>query len=578
MRRLIKIVLNITILTVVVPVVSFGANFKLDGLWEEYGNEELSLIIENADYFATLPNAGELGFDFSWIFKQDSVFANTARADEEPGIDGLKQFKIVSRTTGENFDRQLFKSRVKYGKKLTLEFVNEKDPGEEWNDFQSFNMGFRQDNFQTEIGSFSAGFGEGLVLWRGFEMGGYAENPISPRKSDFLRGYSSTGENSALFGGGMRMDNGWIELILFRSDRKLDARVDNGQIISLQASGIHVSDYELSNKNNLREQLNGGHINIDFSQNLSLGLSGTQTLFSPGFADPDSISDTYAFSGEVLNVMGSNVKLTVDNFHLSGEAAQTNNGGRAAIGKIYFKYDDVHTFIAGRMLSEDFNNFRSLYPDGNESGFTFGVSSPFWNDGVVNLFFDSWKRSWRTSTIDMPPEGYEGSLHFEKKIMNNQYSIRLRHTENNPDFGGTVREQIRFNLIREFGSNALKLRYETIRSSKDGDVNTGHLTTAAYELSCKHTRFSSAITGFAVPDYDCRIYRYEYDVPGMMSIPFFMGSGADVNLSSKSNISKYIRLSLKASLTFYHSRPNNNSTETDKRFALYIEYNFHDEN
>ena len=570
------LIISCLIFFLIMPVNSFSISFQIDGLWEEYGNEELSLMFENGDISSMLQSAGQLGFDLSWILTKDSLGMRNISVDynDQEKFFGLDRFRITSRNTGDNLDRQAIIAGLDIYDRYRFNFVNENDPGENWNDFQTFNLSYKNNDYQILFGSMSAGFGEGLVLWRGFDWGGYAENPISPKKADFLRGYSSTGENSALFGGGIRYTNDRLDIILIYSDRKLDAREEDDQIVSLQSSGIHVSESEKANEDNLREALTAGHLNVSLSDNFSIGVSGSQSNFSPGFAKPDSITDTFGFSGEVLNVIGSNVKLSADRFYLTGEYAETDKGGKAVKGNLFFQQDKIKTLISVRKLSEDFKNFRSLYPDGNETGYTFGAAMPFWQDGSVNVFYESWQREWRTSTWEMPPEGNEGSLCFSKTILDNQYSIRLRHTENNPEFGGTARDQIRLNITRKYESKAFLFRFETIQSNSDSDIYTGYLTTCAFEFKFLRNRAKVSLSGFTVPDYDCRIYRYEYDIPGIMSVPFFIGDGVDLNIYYNYQISKSLQFAFKTSITSYFDRPDNLSQETDKRFSIYLDYNF----
>ena len=226
---------------------------------------------------------------------------------------------------------------------------------------------------------------------------------------------------------------------------------------------------------------------------------------------------------------------------MTGEYAETDKGGNAVKGNLFYRQDEIKTIISVRKLSREFRNFRSLYPDGNETGYTVGVTTPFWRDGSLNIYYDSWQREWRTSTWEMPPEGYEASLCLSKSLFIDDYSLRLRHTENNPEFGGTVRDQLRFNIVRNYYTNIIRLRFETIQSRADEVIKTGYLATCAIEFSFLRNRAKVAFSGFTIPDYDCRIYRYEFDIPGIMSIPFFLGDGINLNICYNYHISNRLQ-------------------------------------
>lgn len=561
---------------ILLPLASLGNDLPLEGYWEEYGGEELPYILEYENIDAKNPPAQTLGFNLTDIpldsFYTSSLYGKSFPAGREEF--GIEDIRLTIRGSGEDCDRQMLRGRTKIGGGIRIEIIAERDAGEKWDDYNAYNLMYSKNRFRAVLGSYSAGFAEGLVLWRGFDWGAYAEKPVAPFKSDFLRGYSSTGENGALFGGGTWYQNRFLSLILIYSDSRWDASADENGITSLNSSGIHVSPSELDNKDRLRERLYAARLKIKPRAGISLGLSSSRSFYSPPFASKDSVKYTFDFVGEENTILGTDCSLENKTFKASGEFAGAESGGTALVGRLLMRLERVKMELSGRFCSRDFKNLRSIFPDGNENGFTCGLSLKTLPEGIINAFFDSWNRPWRTSTCEMPPEGYKASLHIGQMYKDYYFSLRLRRTTTNPELDGLTRDQIRFSLEKRFARLTGKFRLERMQSLSDEGSYNGYLLSGGLEAPVPAGRLNFTLSGFQVPDYECRIYQYESDVPGIMLTPFYLGRGIKTNLLYDFSISRSVRLALKAAVTAYASRPGGLSEKSDTRFTVYLNYHF----
>jgi hypothetical protein len=226
-----------------------------------------------------------------------------------------------------------------------------------------------------------------------------------------------------------------------------------------------------------------------------------------------------------------------------------------------------------RDLSKDFKNLRGVYPEGNDRGISLGVNTRTWAGGEANLHFNSYHRPWRTYYYEMPPEGYDASAKLQQELENLSISFRIRQTASNPDLSGFFRNQYRLNIDRHFSGLKLRGRGEIIQSHSEGeDYYTGWLISAGFEARIFSGALNFSVSGFDTPDYDCRIYQYEAEVPGMMSVPFYLGTGMALNLKYEHFISQRVMVAGKIGITGYNWRPEGLSEASDRRFSLYINY------
>lgn len=489
---------------------------ELEGLWEEDGEEdELSLIIESAGVSWIKLPSGFLGFK---IPIRDISGTQDESGRVVSGAESMRKYNIrlSSRGSGERLGRQLLRGGLDYGSGFSLGFITERDSGEDYGDFYLGYISCRLRNITGVLGGYSAGMGQGLVLWRGFDWGAYAERPMPPLKADFLRGYASTSENGALVGGAVSYTEERFSWMVLYSDARWDASGNEEGVVTVQTSGLHNTSAEKANRDRLRERLCGGRARFSLTGRLSLGASATLARYNPPFAPDDSARRTFDFAGDENVAVGTDFTYESEYVRACGEAARVRSGGTAGLIRLQFSAGaKAKAEISGRNYSQKYKNLRSVAPAGNEIGYTFAASVNPWKGGEVKFYGDIWRRPWRTYVYDSPPEGRETSLYLAQRYGRYYLGLRARRTFSVTGVEDLTRDGLRFRMKRDFGRFIGRFRVEWSESDDVGIKHKGFL------ISCgsggffhRNSRFEFDLSYFNIPDYDCRIYQYEYDVPG----------------------------------------------------------------
>ena len=535
--------------------------------WEEQIFPEEIIMLLQPGLSTGITEPGIFGYEVGMeILRVDTVSAFPVKVmSESPAV------YITSRSSGENLSGQMLRGKIKYDK-WSAGFVSENDSGENFADFTAGFLSYQTEGTDVVLGNYSAGFGQGTVLWQGFDWGSYPEQPVYVRKTDFLRGYISTAENRALAGVAVNYKTDRYMFSAGFSDAEFDAAGDDNGITSLQESGYHDSESSRDNKDRLREKLVFGRAKTGFGEYLEIGISGIASRFSPGFAEGDSIREVFDFSGDENSVFGSDFNWKKDDIDFSGEYSQTSEGGQAVVTGARLRRDKVSFSLSYYSFSEDYWNLHSIIPEGNKTGYSGGLTLKPWPGGVVNLLLDYWKRPWRTYYDEMPPEGEKASVSMRQKWGNNSVSMRIRRTSSGVGSDLLDRNQFRLNYEIKAGSVAHRLRFETMNSVTGDEKHWGYLVSAQSNVPYRKMRGHLSFAFFRVPDYDCRIYLYEYDVPGRISVPFYSGNGIAANAVYKWEIGGGITAAVKASWTRYDWRPMDKYERILADYSLYINY------
>ena len=535
--------------------------------WEEQiAVEAMMLMFDSADAPGVL-DPRTLGYEIdSKLLPPDPLSTVSSNQSEKKG-----NILLTGRTSGEKLENDMQRLIAAYGK-LTAGFITESDPGEDFADFTAGFLSYKTGRTNILLGNYSAGFGQGTVLWQGFDWGSYPEQPIQISKTDFLRGYSSTAENNALQGGALYYEADGYSFSAGYSQAKYDASGDESGVTSLQTSGLHYSESGRENKNRLGEQLLFGRALAEFGRSFKLGVSAAEARYSPGFAPGDSVREVFDFAGDYNGIAGLDFRWLLNDLDISGEFSHCRNGGRATSSGAVYKGDKVSCGIAFYDFSKDYWNLHSVIPEGNKTGYTGGLTVKPWPGGMVNLLLDLWQRPWRTYYEEMPPEGEKASANIRHAWDNKIVSLRVRQTRSGSGAGMLKRNQYRLTYKTVVNKIGLKFRFETMQSVTAEESRSGHLISTQANIPWKRMSGHLGFAYFRVQDYDCRIYLYEYDVPGRILVPFYYGNGITANAVYKWKPVNGLTLALKASVTKYDWKPAEKYDKWSSGLSIYVKY------
>lgn len=469
-------------------------------------------------------------------------------------------------------------------------FTMEKDAGEQivWRPAKK-QYGFDYNSFHAQVinkgrlknlivGDYQAQFAQGLLLGGNFGFGKGGETVTTVRRSNLgFMPYTSVNELGYLRGVAVTNElNKNLVVSAFYSNTFRDARfvadsTEQSFTTSLQTTGLHRNESELSSRKRIQEQQYGVVVNYQIRQT-EAGFIFNHIGYNLNISRTPRAYNQFAFSGNSLDNIGIFLNHTVKNFTFFSEAGKTLNHGYGVIagvlGSVTHQLDVVLHYRNYQ------RNFYSLYSNAfaesslpiNESGIYWGWKYR-WNKkysltGYADLFHFPWLR-YRSYA---PSEGYEWLLRFnyqpspsvllfaqlreESKVQN------LSPTENNLYLTG---EGIKRNLWlnADYGLST-KFRFKTRAQFSSYQINSTKTYGMALLQDVAVTFGKLSVTAryalFDTDDYDNRQYVYERDVWLAYSLPAYSGNGIRSYIMAEYALSGRLTVWLRWAQTIYTDR------------------------
>ena len=400
--------------------------------------------------------------------------------------------------------------------------LTERDAGESWRDFYTFYYRRTGRIGEVVVGDIRAGFAGGLIFGRG--RSGGVPTRLSLRDSKNL-GYRSTTENGAVRGAIWRHGTERWQWSVLAGRAALDARIgDGGLVTSLPESGLHVSQSERAGRDQLavavvglrgRRSAQNGHMGwvlqgIGFSRRLDLRRGGrTPWGFVGDRQLMGSVDGSWKHEGHML----------------SAELGRDHSGNWAGIAQYHRRWQRARLRLLGRYYPARLHSFFAVAPGAgsaqNEAGGTISVESAQWR-----LYGDLYRRPQRSYFVPVAAQYATWGGHW--RWQNGRWQGRLLWQERfRPDWEGGRLQQERTRRGRfdiEYGPWLLQGQQLRLgRSAKADEWGSALALRGRWQV----TRGSVVAHGsyFATDSYASRLYEYEYDLPGSVSIRPLYGRG-----------------------------------------------------
>lgn len=436
-------------------------------------------------------------------------------------------------------------------------YVIEKDYGEKRiNDLVNFFAEYRGTNVLRKliVGNYVLQFGQGILLWRPVSLG-KGSDAISPAVRSFENyssSYISTDEVKPMFGGVLTSRLKKLEITLFYSKTDLPSLLDSaGRVRYIDFSGINTRERDF-----LARNLVGGIISFG-KEKFSIGvLNYYEKLscdFSPSISRPFKKESFYS---------GFEFDVYYRNLNLFGEIATRRFHHFSYVVGLTIGFGDLSFVFHFRKLNPNFvsingNAFSERYGEAwNEEGFYSGVKFKIWRlrfSGYWDIFkFPRVKQDDVKSGMERRVEvSLAISKNFNLKLMFRN-KIILRGLESIDELGRTYlnetfekRENTRLEFENKFSKVSFRSRVEVVQRRLNG-FERGFLIyqSIRYEFS-GNFRVYGRILFFNSDSYWSRIYAYEDDIDGVVSLLPFYGEGIRWYLVVKYNLKKIIALQVK---------------------------------
>ncbi len=442
-------------------------------------------------------------------------------------------------------------------------FLLEKDYGEKKiNDLTHLYVGYKGNGFFREfiVGSYTLMFGQGILMWRPVALGKGSDVilPAVRGSENYVSGYASTDEVKPLFGGAMRTRFKNFETTFFYSKTNLPASFDStGLVRYIDFSGINTT-----NRFSLSRNLFGGILSFG-GRNFFTGV----LIYNEKFGDDFSKSISRPFRrGDFY--YGFEYGFYFWNLNFFGEVASSQLVYFSVVSGLNAIFKDLSFVFQYRNLNPNFasvngNAFGERYGEAwNEEGFYSGLR---FRIGVLKFsgYYDIFR--FPRSSFGATKNGIDYRVEISLKVSRST-EVKLMRKEKSTVKGMTVYDEFgrpslveenegksnwRFELENRFKDVGLKSRVEFVKRKFD-DVETGFLIYQGLKYRAfKFLRVYARVLFFRSDSYQSRIYVYEDDLDGVVSLIPLYGRGLRWYIVAKYNYGENFFVQLKYGETFF---------------------------
>ena len=373
-----------------------------------------------------------------------------------------------------------------------------------------------------------------------------------PRRDSRAAGYRSSAENHSLRGLSLRRRGPGFEAAASAGAIRFDARVDDtGRVTSLPQSGYHVSPAERRNADRL-----GGRVGVLRLRRergrFSIGTTLLKVRFSR-FVDlrrPGRVE--YAFHGRGQSTAGLDLAWRARRFQSFGEVALKDRGHLGWVGGLRLSARRLTAGVLLRAYDPGYHAFFGGAPGAGGMKNERGILVMIAHRGTGLRFYgDRYRRPQRTYFYPMASEhtlfGAELSLARPLKSLrsrgpqglrpalarlaawNPKLSLRqrLKPVWKQGEATTAKSRKVRFDLQRKGDGRLqmLRLRLESGRVRTGAQSDRASNASVSARLRLGELRCSGHLSRFRIDSWDARIYEFEYDLPGAVSIRALNGEG-----------------------------------------------------
>lgn len=497
-----------------------------------------------------------------------------------------------------NGDRYYTRFRYTYKSNISVGVTAEKDAGEEFFkgsqtkgfDFYSAHAFFKGGKYVRAIalGDYQVQIGQGVTFWSSYAFGKTADIATAKRTAIPLRAYTSVDESR--FMRGMAMDLAYrnLGLLLFASSKKIDASgiadssyEDLEFISTLDLSGLHRTNKEISNRNALQENIAGA--NVHFQQGLfKMGGTAVYQGYDKPYMKSTKPYNQFDFRGQHHFNFGTDYSFNYKNVVVFGEVSKAYNSdlnswkqGWAMMHGALISLDSKVSFgLVYRNYQRDYYSFYNAgFSEGsntqNEEGLYAGIKMKFTPSWSLNGYVDVFQFPWLKFGVDAPSKGHEfliQPVYKPNKIFELYLRFRQQLKEKNSAFyPGNVtsiepylQRNYRLNLsyvISESFTFKSRIEYLTIESASKG-LQKGMLVTQDLLWKPKSSPIDLALRYalFDTDGYDTRIYSFENNALYVFAVPAYYYQGSRAYVMLRYSFLKHCDLWVRYGLFLYNNR------------------------
>jgi hypothetical protein len=467
-----------------------------------------------------------------------------------------------------NPDRYYSRLRFSYRTNLSIGVTMEKDPGEEFGgkaqplgfDFFSGHAYYKGGKYlkAVALGDYQIQIGQGLNLWSGYAFAKTADATNIKKNANSLKPYTSVDETRFLRGAATEM--GWkdFSLVLFGSNKKVDATVIADSLLeeqefvsSINLSGLHRTNSEIARKNTFTETLVGANLNYR-KRNFSVGIASVYQGYNKIFSKSVAPYNQFDFRGKSFMSHSLDYSFVVRNFSFFGETSMASHSNKLA--NVHGVLMALDPRVSLSVLYRDYNRaYQTLYNNGfsegsntqNERGLYLGATIKLTSSWTLQTYADYFSFPWMRYLVDAPSNGsevlfqptYKPNKKMELSFRYRQ-QIKARNSRFQDETVTAIEPITQRNYRINFSYNVtegvtLKSRAEWTTLNRASSPNElGFLMYQDVLIRPKSWPVDVALryAFFDTDSYDTRLYAFESNALYVFSVPayFYKGTRAYV--------------------------------------------------
>lgn len=425
----------------------------------------------------------------------------------------------------------------------------------------SFSINYSDVSYQFILGDFKIAAGIGNLFGSG-TFGGKSvasHSKLSSIKSDFSSiasklSFSVLRGVSLLFDG-FGSNSNKFKFRLWASSSNRDASIDSlGNVTSIYRDSKYRTQTEINKKNNLVEKSTGIMALID-CPNFNIGFLSSYFNYSRKIISMSANS----FNGQngFLNTVFASYYLP--NMIIAAETAFDNKFNPALIITASQNKRDYYFTSSVRCYSSEFhspysNGFSEQSNSSNEYGIYSGLILKISKTLQISLYTDFYKSIKRMYQLPIPVRGIEFYLGNEYNILKNmvirlsadyenktdtytdEENSQLKYTGDRSDY--LIKADIEWTANKAINLN-VKLNQTYVRFENDRYFEKGTMVSLGAVIKIiSNCRSAIEFTWFSTDSYNSSLWKFNYSMPGVWSLPALFGKGLRINLSQRLELTK----------------------------------------
>ena len=465
---------------------------------------------------------------------------------DEPTINASAREKITI-TNGIRHDLLLSVSFRDYHFNLLFE----KDPGEQnILDHAVFSIQGNINSAQWIVGDYQLEGGYGLVTWRSTPAyKGFETINVLTRKGKGLKPYRSSNEYWSTKGFGVQWNSSYGTMTVSLGNTLQDGKIEDG-IVNIDETGLHVTENDLNDKNNLNERSATILWSNDyFGNHFGIILNHQRVV--------ERNKTTISSSAASIFTTGK-----WQNWQWFGESAMHNNQRLSFILGVIFRLDRIKYLITIRSYPHYFRSYRSQ-PFSEWRGFNDGEKGVFQNIQVkiqkhaFALYSDIAQKVEEGNNTPYRLINQENGLRWQWFNSAHRLMIQFKHnsqTTNKAAFTKniitpensrrTIKLQYQYNI-----NNQLNIRWQINTASFNKNEAYGYGTETRILFKGNNVVLTASWIVSNVSDYKGRIYFWGLNLPGEMNSVSVSQRGqqfgARIQLLKRDNYRIFVRYRIK---------------------------------